>query len=183
MKIWQVILATLVIFGTGVVTGGLLVDYSNRGQRPFGRGARKPEIQRPPVNGMPVREPEKFPQPIALPARGLSTNFIARLDRELKLTPEQHERIVKIITESQERTKELWKPVEQPMKREMMETKQKIRAELTPEQQKKFEMLMQRPQQRKPDEPPSPENRMRPRDNREQRPLPPQDFPEPPRNP
>ena len=180
MKIWQVILATLVIFGTGVVTGGLLVDYSNRGQHRMWR-MQKMEGPRLPVAKQP-REQERFPQPIQMPPHaGLRTNFVERLARDLELTPDQRRRIERIVSESQERTKELWKEHGQPFRKEIQETKERIRAALTPGQREKFEEMMQRSQQtRKPDEP-LPPNERRPRDQR--RPMPPQDFPEPPRNP
>ncbi len=180
MKIWQVILATLVIFGTGVVTGGLLVDYSNRGQHRIWR-MQKMEWPRSPVAKQP-REPEKFPQPVQMPPHaGLRTNFVERLARDLRLTPDQRRRIERIVSDSQERTKELWKEHGQPFRKEVQETKERIRAALTAEQRERFEEMMQRSQQpRKPDEP-LPPNERRPRDQR--RPMPPQDFPEPPRNP
>jgi len=183
VKIWQVILATLVIFGTGVVTGGLLVDYSNRGQHRMWR-MQKMEGPRLPVANQ-RRESERFPQPIQMPPHaGLRTNFVERLARDLKLTPDQRRRIERIVSESQERAKELWKEHGQPFRKEIQETKESIRAALTPEQRERFEELMQRSQQpRKPDEPQLPDSRLRQRDIREPRPLPPQNFREPPRNP
>ena len=177
MKIWQVILATLVIFGTGVVTGGLLVDYSNRGQYRMWR-VKKMESPRLPVAN-PPRE-ERLPMPIQMPPHALRTNFVERLDRDLRLTPDQRRRIEKIVGESQERTKELWKEHGQPFRKEIQETKERIRTVLTPEQRERFEELMQRPQQPRKSDEPLPPNERRPRDQR--RPIPPQDFPEP-RNP
>jgi hypothetical protein len=152
VKIWQIILATLVIFGTGVVTGGLLVDYSSRGQHRLWRGEKR-EAPRTPV-GNPSRELKAFPQNLQiLPHAGLRTNFVERLDRELKLTPEQHHRIEKIIIDSQERTKELWKELGQPFREEIQQSRERIRAALTPEQREKFEEIMQRsPHPRRPDE-------------------------------
>jgi len=160
VKIWQVILATLVIFGTGVVTGGLLVDYSSRGQHRIWRTDKRIDAPRLPGANQP-REIKGFPQGLQIPPHaGLRTNLVERLDRELKLTPEQHRRIEKIIIDSQERTKELWKEVGQPFREEVQQTRERIRAALTPEQRQKFEEMMQRPQQpRRPDETVSPNER------------------------
>lgn len=65
--------------------------------------------------------------------------LLRRMDRELALTPEQHDHIEKIIANSQERTKALWKPIAPQMNREMQSVCEEIREELTPEQRKKFQ--------------------------------------------
>jgi Spy/CpxP family protein refolding chaperone len=63
------------------------------------------------------------------------------MDRELALTPEQDAQIKKIISASQEHSRELWKPVAQKMKAETVSACQQIREVLTPEQQAKFDVL------------------------------------------
>ena len=84
MSAWKVILATLVIFGAGVVTGGLLVSYAvHANQTP-----PKQVITQSAVNPWQLR----------------SRELLRRMDRELDLTPEQRKHIEKIITDSQERT-------------------------------------------------------------------------------
>lgn len=179
MKIWQVIIATLVIFGAGVVAGGVLVSYSDRAQH---RSVRfhKPEQHRTGGSISNSRD-EKFPQAFNLPPHGgLRTNFVEKLQHDLKLTPEQHLHIEKIVAESQERTRELWKQAGQPFRKEVQETKEKIRAELTPEQREKFEELTQRVP-RLPDEPQSRDNR--PHNPRDQRRPVPQNTPTPPVRP
>ena len=175
MKNWQVIFATLVIFGAGVVTGGVLVIYSDRAQHHFSRQHKNENPRLLPLVGNPNPREEKFPQPINLPPHGgLRTNFVEKLQNDLKLTPEQHRRIEKIVAESQERTKELWKQAGQPFRKEVQDTKEKIRSELTPQQREKFEEMTQR-LPRLPDESQPPDSRLRQRDIREpRRPLPPQ---------
>jgi Spy/CpxP family protein refolding chaperone len=121
---WKVILATLVIFGTGVVTGGLLVSYA--------------------VHTNVVLTPTK-----PTPMTGQGTNpwlqrareLLRRMDRELDLTPEQHQRIEKLIAESAERTKTLWKPIAPQMNKEMQLLHRDIRDELTPEQRPRFDEI------------------------------------------
>ena len=133
MNTWKVILATLVIFGAGVVTGGLLVGYSDRALH---RQSHKPpvEVQRETAavtNTAAVRENRPLPPP---PNALFRKDFMERLNHELDLNPEQHEHIEKIVSEGQDRTRELWRV-------EWIETRQRIRKELGPKQQAQFEEL------------------------------------------
>ena len=142
MNTWKVILATLVIFGTGVITGGLLVSHSNsvlrHGHKAVGGEAPKHNAQAP----APVRDM----RPLLPPNFLLRKDFLERLERELKLSGEQHERIEKIIGEGQERIKEISKNIEPEVRGELAETREKIRAELTPAQVPLFtELLKRRP--------------------------------------
>ena len=121
MNAWKVILATLVIFGAGVITGGLLVSYAVH------------------ANQTPLKQ--VVAQPAANPWQLRSRELLRRMDRELDLTPEQRKHIEKIIADSQERTKAIWKPIAGPMNREVQRTVGEIRDELTPEQRQKFNEL------------------------------------------
>jgi hypothetical protein len=145
---WKVILATLVIFGAGVITGGLLVSYSNRMLQTQRRPLPPPNPPGPlgrPNPGAGNRLPAPMPAP-------LRKAFLDRLEKELKLSAVQKERIERIISDGQERTRQAWQQVEPRMRRELMETRAQIRAELTSAQQAQFEELMkQRPrEQRRP---------------------------------
>ena len=118
MSTWKVILATLVIFTAGMLTGGVMI-------RQFAKRPSPP----PPFQPMVLRK-----------------EFLGRMDRELALTRQQRERIEKIMTESQERTRLLWELVGPEMRDEVMHVREDIREELRPEQHAKFEELMkQRP--------------------------------------
>ena len=185
MNSWKVICATLVIFITGVVTGGLLVSYADRASRanrlPRQRAeARLPGNSQnlPPMTN--ARDPQspRFPNPLQnrLP-RGVNLEFLQKLDAEVHLTPGQHERIEQIITDGQLRNKEIMEPVTPELRRELMETQKRIREILTPDQHARFEELMKqsRPANRRQGEEPLPAG-SRPRDQR--RPLPPRDAPE-----
>ena len=144
MNSWKVILATVVIFGAGVLTGGLLVncvDHSALQNVPLPFvGARL----HPQMGGHDQLRPEEFPRPRS--PEILRKEFVERLDSALKLTPAQHDAIHKIITEGQERNREIWtnSGVAPKMRQEMERVHQQIRAELTPDQQKKFEALIKR---------------------------------------
>jgi hypothetical protein len=130
---WKVILATLVIFGAGVITGGLLVTYSDNVQR-HQRRQMFAEVQRMaqrPNTNTAARD-IRVPLPVNILLR---KDFLERLDHELKLDAEQRERIEKIIGEGQEGINE-----------KLAETKGKIRAGLKPGQQDLFtELLKRRP--------------------------------------
>ena len=64
------------------------------------------------------------------------------LDRQLRLTSEQRERIDQIMADGQERMRELRARIEPQMRKELQETREQIRAVLTPEQREQFEQLM-----------------------------------------
>ena len=135
MNPWKVILATLIIFGTGVVTGGLLVTHAYNNTR-----QNRPA---PPAG----RVPAVTPWQVRL------QNLLHRMDAQLNLTPEQRAQIEQIISDSQERTKAIWKPIAPQMGREMQHVRDEIRDSLTPEQRKKFDDLTRPRPVRKPDEP------------------------------
>ena len=143
MNSWKIILAALVIFGTGVITGGLLVDHVND---------RHPANLEPPPVATSVHPPADNPAPprppeIPLPrlAEKLSKEFVHRLDGSLRLTPKQRETIAKIVADGQERNHEIWTNVAPEMRKVIQDVNQQIRNELTPEQVKQFEELMKPP--------------------------------------
>jgi Spy/CpxP family protein refolding chaperone len=128
---WKVILATMVIFGTGVVTGGLLVRHAEHGRdrRPQ-RASGAVHAAQPSLAGI------------------MRIEFLRRMERELDLTPEQREPIDKVLKEGQERTKKLTETVEPRRREEFKKTIEEFRAVLTPEQRKRFDELVKQQQQR-----------------------------------
>jgi len=112
---WKPILAALVIFAAGVVTGGLTVN---------------------------LRQQPAAKKPVAMPRESQLRELSRRMQAELDLTPEQRERIETIIHDSQERVKSLRDGVGQKTGEEFREMRQKIRDELTPEQRRKFAEIM-----------------------------------------
>lgn len=126
MNSWKIILATIVIFGAGVMTGGLLVNYVNHA----GGGGHRPPGS--------FREPEDMiPRPDIL-----KTNFVQRLDQAVHLSPEQRDKIQKIIAEGQQRNHDIWKLVSPQLRGVIQDVRHRIREELNPDQQKQFEELM-----------------------------------------
>jgi hypothetical protein len=123
---WKVILATMVIFGCGVVTGGLLMKA---GLPPV------PIVELAPRTNNVGSQPPAFNQ-FQQPA------FLRRMDKQLDLTPQQHDDIAKIMNDSQERTKPLWKLIAPGLREEMKRVRGEIRAVLNPKQQKDFDDLL-----------------------------------------
>jgi len=120
---WKVVGAAVVIFGAGVISGSVATRlYQN-----YTASAR-------------VRPPEGPPPPWV----GQRMDFLRHMGDALGLSPEQRERIDKLIKESQQRTRELWEPIGPKFKAEMERLKAAVDAELTPEQRAKAEELHKR---------------------------------------
>jgi Spy/CpxP family protein refolding chaperone len=126
---WKVILATIVIFSTGVLTGGLLVRHTEK-------------LQAPP----PRQDPPHTRPAMAVSAGSLRLEFLRRAQRELDLTAEQRERIDKILKDSQERTHQIMQPVAPELHAELDRTKEQFLGVLTPAQRIRFEQLVKRQQ-------------------------------------
>ena len=128
MNNWKVIFATAVIFGAGVITGGLLVNYVHN-SRPKAVHKSAVEVRAAATNQV-VHPPETArPRPPEI----LSKAFLQRLDDDLRLGPDQHEAIQKIIGDGQNQ-----------MRKVIQDSRQQIREVLTPEQRKQFDELMKR---------------------------------------
>jgi hypothetical protein len=131
---WKIILATMLIFGTGVVTGGLLVRHAEHI-----------------VPGVAQRTSPQLSKPAhPITAGAMRIDILRRLERELDLMPDQKERIDKIIKESQERSHDIMEPVAPQLREELQRTKDQFRAVLTPAQQVRFDAILK--QQQKPHE-------------------------------
>ena len=127
-KVILVVLATLVIFSTGLITGVVLMKQ--------------------------LPKPAPPPSPAALQGPGPGwQQFFHRIQGELDLTPEQNQRIMALLRESQERTRGL-------ARAEFGKVREQIRGELTPPQKEKFEQLV-KDRQRRTQEMRGLENRLR----------------------
>ena len=137
---WKPVFAALVIFAAGMATGALIMKVNLRPSQPrpwaaWGGGYKQGfkegagfhgSMQN---NGKPDRE--KFS-----PRREPNLDgLLKRMSRDLNLTPEQRTRIEGLLQESQARMKTIW----EQMPSEFKAMRDKIQAELTPEQQRKFE--------------------------------------------
>jgi Spy/CpxP family protein refolding chaperone len=145
---WKVILAAVVIFGAGVLTGGLLVNYVDH---PLLQNVRLPFAEarlHPQTGGRDQLRQEEFPRPRS--PEMLKKEFVEHLGDALKLTPAQYDAIQKIFTEGQEQNRQIWTNVAPKMRQVMEGVQQQIRAELTPDQQKQFETLVKQLAPRRP---------------------------------
>jgi uncharacterized membrane protein len=133
---WKVIFATVVIFGAGVVTGGLLVNYvqhshpRNYNNNPHRSGTTTevhPPATNPPPHQADAGKPARLPEILSKP-------FLQRLDEELHLAPDEHEAIQKIINDGQNQ-----------MRKVVQDARLEIREVLTPDQRKEFDELVKRP--------------------------------------
>ena len=134
MSPWKVILATLVIFCSGLAVGALIVK----------RTARTIITSQPSRVGT-------TNAPLSL-WHQQQKEFLRRMDRELSLSPEQQANIGKTLKESQERTKGIREKIAPEMREELKKVREQIQAELTPEQREHFEKAMRSKISRKPDD-------------------------------
>ena len=145
MNFWKVILATVVIFGAGVFTGGLLVNYVNHSHRNNHRQLANVEAH-PPVEARDsqahTNNLANLPRP--RPPEILGDKFVQQLDDALQLTPDQHASIQKIIADGQERNHAIWTNNSAQMREVIQDVRHRVREQLTSEQQKQFEDLMKR---------------------------------------
>lgn len=148
MNYWKVILATVVIFGAGVLTGGLLVGHVDNTRVKKARHGPATGAMRSATNAATPLRLQEIPMPRV--AEKMSKQFVHQLNDRLQLTPGQRAKIEDIIAEGQERNHELWTNVAPRMRSVMQEVNRRIRAELTPEQQAQFEDLLKRPPRRLP---------------------------------
>lgn len=124
---WKPILAALVIFCAGLITGAL-------GVRQLDNSATKQQRQQSSQSSPGMRQ---------------AGDFLHRLDKQLQLTEPQHARIAVILKESQERTRHIYGKVDPQMRDELHQTRERIKAELAPSQQVLFEKLQGPNNQRK----------------------------------
>lgn len=132
MSPWKVILATLVIFCSGLITGGIFVKKINK------------------YPGRPLRSTNQTTSSSS-PLSLQRAEFMRRLEKQIELKEEQRVKIARIIKESQERTKPMMEKIGPELREEFKKVREQIRAELTPEQKKQFEELL-KPRPRNPDD-------------------------------
>ncbi len=168
MNTWKIVLATLVIFIAGIITGASLVKFAQ------GRGGRmnarpQPEFNQPNNPGRPENpnrrnDPEFTNRPgeqLGQPPSLLNRQFVLGLDRQLKLTPEQRDKVEKLMVEGQERIRQMRSNLEPEMRKEMQSVNEQIKAILTPEQRQQFERIMKQRFPMRSDQSNPPERRFR----------------------
>jgi Spy/CpxP family protein refolding chaperone len=114
----------MVIFGAGVLTGALVVQWAP--------GTLGPRHQR---TGFGLGSPG-----------GMRLEFLRRMQRDLDLTADQRERIDKVLKQSQERSRKLMEPISPQLHLELQKAKAEFREVLNPAQQARFDELLKQQQ-------------------------------------
>ncbi len=122
MKAWKVILAAVLLFTAGTTTGVALTRLRVRAK------VRSEAERRSPLPAIAWQRYE----------------FLRRAQRDLKLSDEQKSRIEAKVKDSQERFRRLWEPIAPQAREEFEQLRAQIRAELTPEQQARFDELLKK---------------------------------------
>ncbi len=134
MNNWKVIptivFSTALIFGAGVFTGGILVDYVKQ-SRP--RAALKPHLPSGPLTNAVIPTNTTTARP-PRPPEILSKDFLQRLDGDLHLNKDEHDAIQKIISDGQNQ-----------MRKVILDARLEIREVLTTDQREQFDELIKRP--------------------------------------
>jgi hypothetical protein len=133
---WKVIFATVIIFGTGVIAGGLLVNYADVSHLKASQSVQPPlDVS----NSVPQIIANGFVKSTNSPPRQhlpeiLSKQFVDRLEKDLQLTLGQRADIEKIIADGQDDMRKAVQNVR-------LDARQKIREKLTDPQKKQFDDL------------------------------------------
>ncbi|MDR3378752.1 MAG: hypothetical protein P4M10_08720 [Verrucomicrobiae bacterium] len=144
MNNWKIIptivFATVLIFGAGVFSGGMLVDYAKRGHPAAAAKRPAPVVPVNSVTNPAAASSNNITAASVAAARQnkppeiLSKEFLQRLDSELRLNKEQHEAIQKVIGDGQNE-----------MRKVVQDARLEIREVLAPGQRDQFDDLVKRP--------------------------------------
>lgn len=135
MNEWKAIFATVVIFATGVISGGLLVNYVDLSHTKL---AHCLSVHTPVSNPISPASTNNSPKVSSGKPRMpeiLSKEFVDRLEFELQLTLGQRADIEKIIAAGQDESRKSFQDIRSA-------SREKIRKQLTPKQVKLFDELL-----------------------------------------
>jgi len=118
---WKIIVATLVIYIAGLVTGTYLTDLREAPSR-TSENRRDPSTPRGPR----------------------MHDFIQRFGNELSLSEQQRTNITQILKTSQERMDVLMKELQDPIREEFSRVNAEIKDQLSDEQNAQFEKIMEK---------------------------------------
>ena len=141
MSPWKVILATMIIFGSGVLTGALLI----RTLAPESAS----NVASAPLTNAPAVVLTRTNAGWA-PWQAQRIRVIRQMIGQLDLSEEQKEHVSQIIKESQERNQKLWERITPQMREELRRVVEDIRQQLTPQQRRQFAEML-RAKRRRPD--------------------------------
>ena len=133
MNVWKVILATALIFGTGVVVGGLLVNYAGRSAFNFHSSINFSTAPAAKANSAANARTNAAPKTV-LP-EVVSKRFVDVLQTNLHLSVKQRADIEKLMVGSQENVRRAFQD-------ERRNAREKIRTLLNPAQQKELDEMI-----------------------------------------
>lgn len=119
-KTSKLVLCVLLLFTAGMVTGGAAVRLRDR-------------VRTRNLNQLRGDVPSSLWQRM---------EFLRKAQRDLELDPEQRGKIESYLRESQENVRRLWAPIAPQVRAETETLRDRIRSELTPEQQAKFDQVL-----------------------------------------
>ena len=131
MKAWKPILAALVIFITGVVTGGIMLDRTE--SKPTRMLQRNFPYQRGPHN------PDNRP---GSRMEGQLNSLMERIQSDIKLTDEQAAKVELAFKSSREEMKTCWDEMRRRMRISTKNLKDSLRTDLTEKQLEKIEKYL-----------------------------------------
>lgn len=135
MKSWmKPLLATVIIFGTGLMTGSMLSGTLADQRHPAAQPAQPQKPDQPPAAERP--RPSR-PHPAA--------SYVNRLSEQLNLTDEQRKQIHEAIKSSAKRLYKVLEPLHPRIQEEMKRRSHEIHESLTDEQKEKFDQLKRQP--------------------------------------
>jgi hypothetical protein len=140
----RIVLAALVIFAAGVLTGGVGAGLAGRIVREHPHNNSAPvlaPVLAPPSTGGPSN---RTAGAMAKPPGNAQLEAMARWSQELNLNPAQRERIESVLREAQARLRELWVPVAPRARNEIEAARRDIEALLSPDQRARWDEARRR---------------------------------------
>ena len=144
MNDWRIVVAALVIFASGVVTGGVTVRLSHSA------GARPPVVQTAQVAAGDAPK-QAVPRP-GVPRNGQLLrheaqlrDLMQRMNQRLDLSAQQRGRIEDLVAETQQRLQQWFRELNPRTREELRGLHNRIRTELTAEQRVEYDRLTRFP--------------------------------------
>ena len=154
MSPWKVILATMVIFVCGLVSGVLIVkttEQDGRAVAPVVEASAAPASSNFPAQVVVTSNVVTKTNVVFAPFQQQRIALIRQMVNRLKLDPDQKENITEILKESQERSRQIWQQIAPQMRDEMKRVTDEIRGQLRPGQARHFmELLRENRRQNRP---------------------------------
>ena len=132
---WKIILPTCVIFGAGLLAGGLTINRIDRCKAVTSR-----QTVPPVVNGNVAAQIRR--EPGAMDQHRIE--FMRTVSSNLNLTAEQRVCVDNTLREGQECIRKLWDDFNPKTREVLNNCRSKIIADLTPEQRDQFNQMMKR---------------------------------------